>query len=77
MRVDMVKSITTAVLIAGQIFLLSGCGGENNDTGVTGQEREKSVFWQTLKPRMQLDPIEEKHMPSVYYPVEGREQEAQ
>lgn len=71
----MIKITIISVLTAGQIFLLTGCGGRENGSSLSGEERKKSIFWQIRKPKMQLDPIEEKDMPSVYYPVKDREQD--
>jgi hypothetical protein len=59
--------------------LLAGCGiDRGQDQSLTPaqlEEREKSVFWQFVQPRIQLDPIEEKEVPAIVSPgPEEREQ---
>lgn len=68
------------VLLLIFLGVVAGCGeDEPRDQTLTpthGEQREKSVFWQFVQPRIQLDPIEEKEVPVILYPgPEEREQQ--
>lgn len=67
-----------AALIALALFL-GGCG-KSEDSGPTNGEstrgkREEGIFWQYVRPRIQLDPIEEKEVPVVFMPTRKGEKE--
>ncbi|MFH1664581.1 MAG: hypothetical protein ABIA77_00320 [Candidatus Omnitrophota bacterium] len=61
----------TAVLIV-TAFFMAGCGNAGPREGkvLSDQEegRRSGFFWQLTKPRIQLNPIEEEEMPSVFFP---------
>ena len=58
-------------------LFLAGCGNSGTDRGPeTDEQRKKSVFWQMEQPKIQMDPVSEEEIPSVFSPTgvpEGEE----
>ncbi|MDD5633845.1 MAG: hypothetical protein PHW46_01045 [Candidatus Omnitrophica bacterium] len=56
------------ILVVALVSLL-GCRNDVTGPKDPGSNKSKGIFWQFVKPQIELDPIEEEETPSVISPV--------